>query len=130
MEAGVMGSFAQMVCDNEIAASVRKILKGFEVNEKSLAVDVIASVMEGQHNFVGQRHTMDYLRSGEILYSKFGERGTFAEWDRSGRQGMAERAQAEAEKLISEHEVPPLSEAQEKELDQILEAAQNELVDS
>ena len=35
MEAGVMGSYAQMVCDNEIAASVRRTLRGFEVNQES-----------------------------------------------------------------------------------------------
>ena len=34
MEAGVMGSFAQIVCDNEIAASVRRVIKGFEVNDE------------------------------------------------------------------------------------------------
>ena len=130
MEAGVMGSYAQMVCDNDIAASVRRAIKGFEVNENSLAVDVIGAVMDGPKNFVGQRHTIDYLRSGEILYTRFGERRTFAEWERSGREGMAAHAQAEAERLLSEHEVLPLSKEQERELDQILDAASQELVDS
>jgi hypothetical protein len=41
---------------------------------------------------------------------------------------MAERAQAEAEQLLETHEVSPLSVEQEKELDNILLAAADELV--
>jgi trimethylamine:corrinoid methyltransferase-like protein len=41
---------------------------------------------------------------------------------------MAERAQAEAERLLDEHEVPPLTKDQEKELDEIMEEATRELV--
>ncbi|MCS7283711.1 MAG: trimethylamine methyltransferase family protein [Anaerolineae bacterium] len=120
MEAGVMGSYAQMVCDDEIARSIRRLLRGFAVDEDALAVEVIAAVMEGPRNFLGQRHTARYLRAGEILLSRLAERRSWGEWDQSGREGMAERAQAEAERLLAEHEVPPLSSEQERELDDIL----------
>jgi trimethylamine--corrinoid protein Co-methyltransferase len=43
MEAGVMGSTAQMVCDSEIAASVRRLQRGFAADEDALAVEVIAA---------------------------------------------------------------------------------------
>jgi trimethylamine--corrinoid protein Co-methyltransferase len=56
MEAGVMGSFAQIVADNEIAASIRRLLKGFAVTDDSLAVDVISSACRGTHNFLGKNH--------------------------------------------------------------------------
>jgi trimethylamine--corrinoid protein Co-methyltransferase len=48
MAAGVMGSYAQMVCDDEIAASVRRLRRGFAVDDEALAVDVIARVMDGK----------------------------------------------------------------------------------
>jgi trimethylamine--corrinoid protein Co-methyltransferase len=130
MEAGVMGSYAQMVCDNEIAASVRRALRGFEVNQDSLAVDVIQKVMETSHNFLTHQHSIKYLRSGEIMLSQFADRRTFTEWDRTGRSGMAENARAEAEQILAEHEVPPLIQEQESELDSIMQAAQNELVEA
>jgi trimethylamine--corrinoid protein Co-methyltransferase len=128
MEAGVSGSYAQMVCDNEIAGSVRRAQRGFLVNEDSLAVEVIDKVMNGSRNFLAEPHSIKYLRSGEINFAGLSERRTFAEWDRSGRQGLAENAQAEAERILAEHEVPPLENAQELELDQIMLAATNELV--
>jgi trimethylamine--corrinoid protein Co-methyltransferase len=128
MEAGVMGSYAQMVCDNEIAASVRRVLNGFTVDEDSLAVGVIDKVMNGSRNFLAEQHSIKYLRAGEIMFAQLGERHTFAEWDRSGRKGLAENAQAEAERILAEHEVPPLEDTQENELDNIMGAATEELV--
>ena len=123
-----MGSYAQMVCDNEIAASVRRLLNGFSVDEDSLAVAVIDKVMAGPRNFLAEQHTIDYLRADEILFPKNAERRMFAEWDRSGRRGFAEKAQAEAEQILAEHEVPPLEDVQEKEIEKIMRTAINALV--
>ena len=128
MEAGVMGSYAQMVCDNEIAASVRRVLDGFTVNEDSLAVAVIDKVMGGPRNFLAEPHSVKYLRAGEIMVPQLGERRTFAEWDRTGRRGFVEKAKAEADRILAEHEVLPLEDGQEKELEKIMQTATNELV--
>jgi trimethylamine--corrinoid protein Co-methyltransferase len=126
MEAGVSGSYAQMVCDNEIAGSVRRVLRGFMVNEDSLAVDVIDKVMKDTRNFLAEPHSIKYLRSGEIEFSELSERRSFAEWDRTGRYGLAKNAQDEAERILAEHRVPPLEDAQERELDLIMQAATHE----
>jgi trimethylamine--corrinoid protein Co-methyltransferase len=123
MEAGVLSSLAQIVCDNELAASVKRLRRGFAVDEDSCAVEVIATVMRGPRNYLGQKHTSRYLRSGEILMARLAERGSWETWEAGNRKGMAEHAQAEAERLLRENSVPPLSEDQEKELDAILEEA-------
>jgi len=128
MEAGVMGSFAQMVADNELAGSIRRLRRGFAADEDSLAVEVIAAAMNGTHNFLGQKHTSRYLKSGEVLLTRLAERGTWEMWDNGGRKGMAERAQAEAGRILREHVVSPLEAAQEKELDALMAAAERELV--
>lgn len=130
MEAGVMGSYAQMVCDNEIAASVKRLRRGIEADEQALAVEVVAAVMRGTHNFLGQKHTRQYLHSGEIQLTQLAERGTWEAWERSNHTGMAERAQEEAERILNEHQVPALDAEQDKELDAIMLAAERELVPS
>lgn len=127
MAAGVSGSFAQMVIDDEVANSVHRLRRGFAVDAESLALEVIAAVMDGQSNFVSDVHTVKYLRGGELFVSKMAERRSWDEWDKSGREGVAERAQAKAEKILAEHEVEPLSAAQEVELDAILRTAENDL---
>ncbi|MFZ5822044.1 MAG: trimethylamine methyltransferase family protein [Chloroflexota bacterium] len=128
MEAGVSGSFAQMVADNEFVAGIHRLRGRFEVSEDALAVEVIAKVMDGSHNFLGQKHTMKYLRSGEIFISKLASRDTWEQWEEGGRQGLAERAQAEAERILAERQVEPLEDAQLRELDAIMAAAEKELV--
>ena len=56
------------------------------------------------------------------------ERSSWETWEAGGKQGLPERAQAEAERILREHKVPPLEAAQERELDAIMAAAQLELV--
>ena len=128
MEAGVMGSYAQMVADNEFAGSILRTRKGFGVNTDTLAVDVVAAAMASTHNFLGQKHTLKYLKSGEVFITQLAERSSWETWETGGRQGLPERAQAEAERILRAHQVPPLEAAQERELDAILSAAEHELV--
>jgi trimethylamine--corrinoid protein Co-methyltransferase len=123
MEAGVTGSFAQIVCDNEIAASIRRVKKGFEINDDSLAVDIISSAMRSSHNYLGQKHTLRYLRGGEVLLTTLAERGSWENWEANDHVGMAERAQSQADHILQHHQVPPLSSDQEQELDEILHEA-------
>jgi len=128
MEAGVMGSFAQMVADNEFAGSILRVRKGIAADADALAVEVVAAAMESTRNFLGQKHTLKYLKSGEVLLTRLAERASWETWEAGGRQGLAERAQAEAERILRERQVTPLEPSQERELDSILAAAERELV--
>ncbi len=130
MEAGVMSSYAQMVIDSEIAASVRRLRAGFVVDDDALGVQVVDAVMRGSGNFLGQKHTSRYLRSGEILLTRLAERRSWEAWEKDGRQGMVTRAQAQAERLLAEHTVSPLGVEQERALDEIMQAAERQLVNS
>jgi len=84
--------------------------------------------MEGEHNYLAQRHTIDYLRGGELLYNTLGVRHSFEEWEKSGHVGLAENAQAKAEHILAEHLVTPLEKSQERELEKIFQAAADDLV--
>jgi trimethylamine--corrinoid protein Co-methyltransferase len=84
--------------------------------------------MNSTHNFLGQKHTLKYLKSGEVFMTKLAERGTWEQWEAGGKKNLVERAQAEAEKILREYRVEPLLDAQEQELDRIMAAAEKELV--
>jgi len=127
MEAGVMGSFAQMVVDNEFAGSIYRIRKGFSADADALAVEVVAAAMSSTRNFLGQKHTMKHLKSGEMFLTKLAERGSWENWQAAGQVGMIERAQAEADRILREHQVAPLDAVQERELDALMAAAEKEL---
>jgi trimethylamine--corrinoid protein Co-methyltransferase len=128
MQAGVAASYAQMVVDNEIAASVHRLRRGFAVDSDALGVEVIAAVMNSTRNFLGQQHTRKYLRGGEILLTHLAERGGWSEWEKRGRGSMADRAQIDAERIMKERQIAPLDEVQLHALDEIMRAADKELV--
>jgi trimethylamine---corrinoid protein Co-methyltransferase len=130
MEAGVMGSYAQMVADNEFAGSVLRIRKGIATDGDALAVDVISAAMASTHNFLGQKHTVKYLKAGEVFITRLAERSSWETWQMSGRNGLTERAQVEAQRILSEHQVPPLEPAQEAEINSIMSAAERELINT
>jgi trimethylamine--corrinoid protein Co-methyltransferase len=123
MEGGVTSSLAQMVIDDEILSSVGRIRRGFGVDERALAVDVIDHVMGGARNFLAEMHTIDYLRSGEVLLAGLVERGSWADWTARGGQSLGERADEKAEELLADHEVPPLNQRQLSELEAVIQGA-------
>jgi trimethylamine---corrinoid protein Co-methyltransferase len=127
LEGGALGSLAQLVIDNEMIGSINRVLRGFSTNEAALAGDLIAEVMQGDRNYAAERHTVDFLRSGELLFSPMMECRTWEEWHQSGRQGFCERAQNEVERLLATHSVPPLSNSSEAELDLLIEKAMVDL---
>ena len=127
MEAGVTGSFAQMVLDNELAGSVLRLRGGLSADAEHLAVDIIGNVMNGTRNFLGQKHTMKHLRAGEVALTRLAERNSWDTWEgKFERKQMADHATDEAERILREHNVPPLEPQQEQELDRILAAAEKE----
>jgi trimethylamine--corrinoid protein Co-methyltransferase len=129
MEAGVMGSYAQMVLDNELVGSVMRLRKGLSADVEHLAVDIIGNVMDGTRNYLGQKHTLKHLRAGEVALTKLAERNSWDTWEEKlERKQMADHAVEEAERILREHTVPPLEPEQEKELDRIMAAAEKEMV--
>jgi trimethylamine--corrinoid protein Co-methyltransferase len=121
MAGGALSSNFQMLIDDDIFAQIRRVLRGFSVNEDSLAVEVIAHAMAGTRNFMAEKHTRQYLRAGELWQARFGipEVG-WEMWRAAGSPDVLRRAQIESENLLSSHEVPPILDTQAKELDRIL----------
>jgi trimethylamine--corrinoid protein Co-methyltransferase len=121
---GVVSSLAQMVADDEILDSVQRMLRGFEVDRETLAVEVVAKVMDGARNFMGQRHTAQYMRRGEVMQTRLAGRGGWADWEASGRRGLMERASERAAELLASHEVPPLTQEQQVEMEKVIHRAE------
>ena len=125
--AGVFSSFAQMVSDNDLVLSIKQLCRGFTVDETSLAVPLVDAVLRSSGNFLAERHTVKALRAGDLFYPPLADRRTYEEWQLGGQSGMNENAWTKAERLLDEHEVQPLPDVQERELDRLMQAAENEL---
>jgi trimethylamine---corrinoid protein Co-methyltransferase len=121
MAGGTYSCNAQIVIDNDIFGEIMRICRGFTVDEESLAVDVIAHAMSTTRNFLGEKHTRKYLRSGEVWEGRLGIKEIGWEmWQAAGYSNAIERAEHIATDIFSSHEVAPLPQEQINALDEIL----------
>lgn len=126
MDAGMMGSYSQMLIDNELIGSIKRIRIGIEPDME--VVNVIQKVMDTSRNFVMEKHTIKKLREGEIYLTNLAERSSWDSWQDNDQRGIEHRAQSEAERILKEHIIPPLDSVQIQELDRILDCASGELI--
>lgn len=115
---------AMLVIDDELASVVKRTVKGVTVSKETLAVEVIRDVIKSKSNFLESKHTRKALRAGELWVPPIGDRLTFEKWSVKG-QSVEEVAREKAKELLAVHQVAPLSDEVEKEVDRIIAAAQS-----
>jgi len=103
-------SLEKLVLDNDICGIALRYVNGFEINEETIAIDVISKVGPGG-NFLTQRHTVKYLRR-ELFMPKV--------LDRTSRgkilKKALERAHERVKQILEKHEPPMLAKDVESEL--------------
>ena len=117
-------SCEQLVIDDAIAGYIRRMLQGFEVNEETLAYEVIKEVGIGG-NFLQHPHTAKSFRK-EFYLPDIVERMSWSSWEAQEVRGMEAKAREKAERILSEHRPRPLDVAQEREIDAIVAAAKRD----
>ena len=117
-------SYEQLVIDDAIAGYIRRMLRGFEVNEETLAFELIKEVGPGG-NYLLEPHTAQNFRD-EFYLPDIVERMSYDAWETQEIRGMEAKAREKAERLLAEHHPRPLDAAQEREIDAIIEAAKRD----
>jgi trimethylamine--corrinoid protein Co-methyltransferase len=112
----------QIIFDDEIYHTHRILAEGLDVSGDGLALDIIADVGPGGH-FLAQKHTRRHLR--DVWIPQLTQpRPTM---DGTPPPDIRQRARAEFDRILAEHEPEPLEEAAQAELRAILDAAEREL---
>lgn len=123
LELGNNFSFAQLVIDNEIAAMCKRVVRGVEVSDETLAVDVIREVGGGQgKTFLLEDHTMEYLRAEQQTASLF-DRKMRENWVEAGSKDVADKAAEIAREIYHTHKPTPLDSAVKNEFKRIIDKA-------
>jgi len=92
-----------MVIDNEVAGIINRIKRGIEVDEDTLALDLIKEVGL-KSNYITTKHTIKRFRK-EIRFSKLSNRNNRSTWEEQGSKSVEERAKDEVRKiLVTKHE--------------------------
>lgn len=95
---------------DEVIGMVKKILGGIDVNEDTLALDVIDEVGPGG-NFISQEHTFNNF--GNFWKPRFFDRTVYKKGE---DVNLNKKLNEEAISIINNYEVPELDEAKVKEL--------------
>jgi trimethylamine--corrinoid protein Co-methyltransferase len=109
-----------IILDDDLYHQARYSLMDMEVSPDTLAVDVIDTVKPGGH-FLSQKHTRKYMRSAMV-------RGVIHQLNEMGKyKDPAEYAREKTKWILDNHHPEPPEDDVQKEIDQILKAADKEL---
>jgi len=114
-----------LVIDNEIVEAILRIARGFEVDDDTLAVDVIHKVGPGGH-FLGEKHTIKHFRK-EIWSGELSD--TFV-LDPATKDSFLERARAKVKEILATHKPPAIKEDVRKEMERIIRDAEKDIMGS
>lgn len=107
-------SYEKLVMDNELLGMCERVLRGIEVTEETLAVDLIEKVGPGG-NYITQAHTVLNMMD-EFYDPSLADRTLYEEWISSGRLTMKDRARQKLDELMASHNPCYIGETEEKEI--------------
>jgi len=125
LESYLTVSPAQLVIDNEIAGMILRGMSGIELNDETLAVDVIRKVGPGGH-FLSEKHSLKHIK--ELYIPELADRKTRGEWQAAGSKDILQRAKEKAKKILDAHEPEPLERGVQEELSKIVREAEREAI--
>lgn len=118
-------SAEQAVLDNEIVSYLNKFLEGIQVDEDTLAVDVIKEVGPSGE-FLSADHTLRHFRQVG-WHSDLFHRAPFDAWVASGRRGPLELAREKVKEAMKLELPLMISEDKVREVDKVVEEAERAL---
>jgi trimethylamine---corrinoid protein Co-methyltransferase len=104
MQASLLGvSFEALVIDNDMLGVVQRTLRGIEVSDETLAVDIIREVaLGGPGHFLGHAETLAKMET-EYLYPSIANRQSPDVWRENGAKDVHEVARERVKTTLSSH---------------------------
>jgi len=121
-----VGSTVQLMLDMELISCLKKLVRGFEVSEETLAEELIKEVAPQGAHFLEQEHTARYFRKYQWFPEFMNRRNSIF----SGKKPKTMLEEAKKKALYLIKTAPnkcPLKEYQKKELLKLLDVADREL---
>jgi trimethylamine--corrinoid protein Co-methyltransferase len=115
-----------LIIDNEILEGILRLVRGFEVNDDSLALDIIRRVGPGGH-YLAERHTLNHFLK-EHWMPKISDRRTYDSWKKAGAKDTLEVAREKAKEILATHKPEPIPKDIQKEISQIVKRYEKEFL--
>jgi trimethylamine--corrinoid protein Co-methyltransferase len=124
LESGMTGSLVQLVICDEILNWLEHFARPVEINEETLALDLIDKVGPGG-NFIESEHTLKHFR--KRWYPDLFDRNNYEGWQAIGGQSLTERAAERVETILAEHRPEPLPDDVIKRVQAIGQRAEDKI---
>ncbi len=104
MHASLLGfCLESLIIDNDMLGSINRNVRGIEVNDDTLSVEVIRDVcLNGPGHYLGHGQTLTLMQK-EYIYPGVGNRMSPKEWNEAGKPDIVERAAARKREILSTH---------------------------
>jgi trimethylamine---corrinoid protein Co-methyltransferase len=124
LESGITFDFAQLVLDNEFIGMIKHTIRGFAVDDESLAIDVIKAVGPSK-DFLGERHTLEHMQ----IHSQpeFLDRNRMEKWKVLGAVDSYAKAAEKTRHILKNHNPQPLTDKVTADIRAIIAETEGEL---
>jgi trimethylamine--corrinoid protein Co-methyltransferase len=126
IEHGNASSMESLVMANDLIGYARRLVGGIEVNDETLALDVVDRVGPGG-DYLTDKHTFDHFKK-ESWYPEMFPRTVYEKWVDAGSKTLTERANEKAVDILDHYEPDPLPEDVQKKLREIVQTAEAKIV--
>jgi trimethylamine---corrinoid protein Co-methyltransferase len=108
LESMLTVAYEQYVIDDDINGSIMRMVRGIEVTEETLSLDVIDHVCRGgEGHYLGTQQSLELMHS-EYYYPHTANRQRRDDWEEAGAADMRERARQRAREILATHQPEPL----------------------
>jgi trimethylamine--corrinoid protein Co-methyltransferase len=123
LESGLCYSLPQLAICDDVLGWIDHSLRGVDVSEEALAVDLIDEVgPDGQ--YLDKKHTLKHFQ--ERWYPALMDRDHHDNWMAKGGKTLAQRATERVEEILAEHMPEPLPKEVAEAVHAIIERAEAE----
>ncbi len=100
-------AYEQFVIDDDINGALLRMVRGIEVTDETLSVELIEQVCNGAGHYLGTQQSLQLMKS-EYYYPHTGDRKTREDWEAAGSRDMWARARDTARRILQTHRPTPL----------------------
>ena len=121
---GLGFSFETLAMHNNCIGQIKELMKGVEVNEETLAVDLI---MQTGCNGNFLRSKMSRQGAKTMWRGQLNDYQAYKDWQAAGSLSMGARAHALVQHILAHHHAPALDPAVDRQIEAILENARHHI---
>ena len=120
-------SLDMLVLQNEIISYVESVSRNLEVDDDTLGINTIMDVVNGGDSFIEQMHTFEHFRK-ELWFPKLLDRNYYQQWMDAGAKSLEDSCKIKKETILKSYSPSEIDEDTAKKLDEVVSAAQRDLV--